>query len=123
MLIKNIYECDEFVAGDDSHLREVLHPKNDKLKLRYSIAHVVVSPEDRTFLHRLKTSSEVYYILQGRGMIFVGEEVKKVKTGDVIYIPPGFKQKIHNIGKDDLAFLCIVSPPWSKKDEEIIEEE
>jgi len=42
-----------------------------------------------------------------------------VKVGDTIYIPPKAVQCIENIGDSILSFLCIVSPPWQKEDEEL----
>jgi hypothetical protein len=62
MFLKHLKDCDEFVAGDDSILRELLHPDKADLRLRYSLAHAVVRPGQTTRPHRLKTS-EVYYIL------------------------------------------------------------
>ncbi len=37
-------DCDEFVAGDNSLLRELLHPSKANLAIRYSLAHAVVKP-------------------------------------------------------------------------------
>ena len=122
MLIKDIKKCKEFIAGDNSILRELLHPDNDKgnLELKYSLAHAVVKPGDVTSLH-LMTTSEVYYVLQGKGLMYVGNEKKEVKEGQVIYIPPNSPQRIRNTGNQDLVFLCIVDPAWKKENEDILE--
>ncbi len=61
MLIKNSSKCLEFVARDNSLLRELLHPDKDAVDLSYSIALARVKPGKTTLWHRLK-SSEVYYI-------------------------------------------------------------
>ncbi len=42
MFIKKLQDCDEFVAGDNSLLRELLHPSKANLAIRYSLAHAVV---------------------------------------------------------------------------------
>jgi mannose-6-phosphate isomerase-like protein (cupin superfamily) len=118
VLIKDIEECGHFTAMDNSFLCELLHPGREELALPYSIAHAVIKPGRESLSHRLKESSEIYYILDGKGIIYVGEEVAEVKRGQAIYIPPGFWQHIRNIGNTDLEILCIVHPFWKVEDEE-----
>ena len=118
MLIRSLEHCEEFIAGDNSILRELLHPDKQDLQLRYSLAHAIVKPGDTTQLHSLSTS-EVYYILEGRGIMHINEEKQEVKPGDAIYIPPHAKQCIHNPADHNLVFICIVDPAWNKNDETI----
>ncbi|MFH1207851.1 MAG: cupin domain-containing protein [Patescibacteria group bacterium] len=119
MLIKDLQNCEEFIAGDNTILRELLHPKKADLQLRYSLAHAVVKPGKTSYPHKLKTS-EVYYILEGEGMMYIGEESEKVHSGQTVYIPPNTKQSIQNTGITELVFLCIVDPAWRKEDEEVL---
>ena len=121
MFIRRLKDCDEFSAGDDSILRELLHPDKADLKIRYSLAPAPVRPGARTRPHRLKTT-EVYYILKGLGRLHIGAEVSEVPAESAIYIPPGSIQYIENIGTTDLVFLCIVDPAWRPKDEELRED-
>lgn len=118
MFIKDLQNCEEFVAGDNTILRELLHPDKADVKLRYSLAHAVLKPGFTSHPHKLKTS-EVYYILEGEGVVRVGEESEKVRSDQIVYIPPNTKQSIHNSGEHDLVFLCIVDPAWRKEDEEV----
>lgn len=119
MLIKDLQDCEEFIAGDRTILRELLHPAKSDLKLRYSLAHAVVKPGEASLAHRLKTS-EVYYILEGEGIMYIDNESAKAHHGHAIYIPPDSRQYIKNTGDYDLKFLCIVDPAWRNEDEEII---
>ncbi|HLB71068.1 MAG: cupin domain-containing protein [Candidatus Methanoperedens sp.] len=119
MFIKDLRECEEFTAGDDSLLRELLHPAKADLKIRYSFAHAIVKPFHTSKPHRLKTS-EVYYILDGEGIMHIDGESEKVSQGQAIYIPPRSKQYIQNTGSSDLVFLCIVDPAWRREDEEVL---
>lgn len=119
MFIRDLKQCEEFTAGDNTILRELLHPAKADLKLRYSLAHAVVKPGKASRPHRLKTS-EVYYILEGKAIMHIDEESAMVRPGHAIYIPPNANQYIHNSGKTDLVFLCIVDPAWRKEDEEVL---
>ena len=68
--------------------------------------------------HSLKTS-EVYYILSGKGEMSIEAETQLVEPGDTVYIPPNARQFIHNCGSEPLVFICIVDPAWRKEDETV----
>ena len=125
MYIIDLQNCKEFLAGDKTVLRELLHPDHVEecpgipLQLRYSLAHATVKPGQTSTSHMLKTS-EVYYILEGKGLMFIDNESKEVISGQAIYIPPNSKQHIKNTGNSDLKFLCIVDPAWRKEDEIVL---
>jgi mannose-6-phosphate isomerase-like protein (cupin superfamily) len=123
VLVKQLDDCEEIVALDDTILREILNPKHEpaNLKLGYSLAHAVVKPGASSSPHRFFEASEVYYILQGKGTMYVDDETADVRPGDTIYIPPRGVQHIENTGDSDLVFLCIVFPPWNPDAEELVE--
>jgi mannose-6-phosphate isomerase-like protein (cupin superfamily) len=105
MLIQKLNACDEFIAGDGTQLRELLHPDKQAVDLHYSLAHAALPAGQTSVLHSL-TTSEVYYILSG-----VGE----------MHIPPNAKQFIYNCGTEPLKFICIVDPALRKEDETIFQ--
>jgi mannose-6-phosphate isomerase-like protein (cupin superfamily) len=119
MLIKDIDHCEEFIASDGSLLRQLLHPEKMDIACRYSLCHATLKPGQTTRPHRLRTS-EVYYILEGQGLMSIDGESEAVRPGQAIYIPPCSTQHIQNTGSSDLAFLCIVDPAWREEDEEIV---
>ena len=120
MVHVTLADCPEFLAGDHTHLRELLHPAKQSLELGYSLAHGTLAPGARSKWHRL-TSSEVYYIIAGRGRLTVDDSVIAVETGSVVYVPPGGKQSLENSGPTAIEFLCIVDPAWRPEDEEVLE--
>lgn len=119
MFIRELNDCVEFIAGDNCTLREILHPDKEAIAVRYSLAHAMVKPGDTTRQHRLKTA-EVYYILEGEGVMHINGESAPVRPGSTIYIPPRATQCITNSGPADLRFICIVDPAWRKEDEELV---
>ncbi len=120
MLIQKLNACDEFIAGDGTQLRELLHPDKQAVDLRYSLAHAALPPGQTSVLHSL-TTSEVYYILSGVGEMHIDDETQFVEPGDAVYIPPNAKQFIYNCGTEPLIFICIVDPAWRKEDETIFQ--
>ncbi len=121
MIVRDFKDCREITAGDGSALREILHPDRGPFPLGYSLARAVVGPGAKTRPHRLK-SSEVYYILEGRGLMHVEGQSAEVAAGQAVYIPPLHAQHIENTGPGDLVFLCLVDPAWKPEDEEVLPE-
>lgn len=119
MLIKSINGCEYFQVPDKTVLCELLHPKNDNIEMGCSIAHAILDKDEASLPHKLKTSVEIYYILEGEGVMHIDNQLKEVGEGDAIYIPPGSVQWIKNTGQSSLKFLCVVTPPWRKEDESL----
>ncbi|MDD5163434.1 MAG: cupin domain-containing protein [Candidatus ainarchaeum sp.] len=120
MLIKDLAKSKKFIAGDKTIFRSILHPAFDNVDLNYCIGEAALKPGKTSFWHRLK-NSELYFILQGTGLMQIDEEAESVKSGQAVFIPANAKQRIKNTGKKSLVFLCIVSPAWKKEDEEVLE--
>jgi len=76
-----------------------------------------------TRLHRLADTAERYVILQGQGLVEVGDQPPAaVRPGYVVLIPPGCPQRIGNTGEDDLVFLAICSPRFREAAYEDLED-
>ena len=133
MLIKSLENLESFEAGDKTKIIEVLHPKNDKVPLGYSLAHASLDIGESSLPHVLEECSEVYFILNGKGNVFIKEqseekglkqnpvwEEQMVKKGDMVFIPAGATQYVENKGDTTLDFLCVVSPAWYEEQDKII---
>lgn len=118
MLVKQVQEVSEFLAGDHTILKEVLHPNNDAVAINYSLAQARLEEGKSSLPHRLK-GSETYYILEGEGEISIDGQVQSIKKGSIVFVPPQSEQFVRNIAKVDLVFLCIVEPYWRVEDEEV----
>lgn len=58
-------------------------------------------------LHNHNWEHEVF-ILEGEGTVVGGQEEKKFKTGDVIFIPSNEKHQLKNNSKKPCKFLCLI---------------
>ena len=94
MFIRDIKEYEEIRSLDNAILKELLHPSRDEVRIGYSVAYARVETGEGTFLHRLKKSSEVYYILEGKEEMYIDGETREAPPGQIIYIPPNSIQKI-----------------------------
>lgn len=88
-----------------------------------SIARARLAPGLTTRWHRLVDTTERYVILEGRGRVEVGAlPAQDVGAGDVVLIPPACRQRIRNLGTEDLIFLAICTPRFRQERYEDIEE-
>lgn len=84
---------------------------NSSLDESLSVAHIRVPAGTTTQWHRLDGIIERYVILSGEGRVEVGAEpATLVSRGDVVVIPAGERQRIHNVGTDELIFLALCTP-------------
>ena len=54
---------------------------------------------------------EIYYLLQGKGIITVGDERREVKAGDAIWLPHGVPHGLENNGEEDLVMVVTAAMP------------
>ena len=119
MIIKNQKNSTKIIGNEGAIIYDLLNPQHVKNVIRYSLAYVNLSGGKSTLPHTMKTS-EVYYILEGEGVLHINNESESVKTGDAVFVLPGAKQHVENVGSEDLKFLCIVDPAWKKDNETIL---
>ncbi|CAB4138120.1 COG1917 Uncharacterized conserved protein, contains double-stranded beta-helix domain [uncultured Caudovirales phage] len=50
---------------------------------------------------------EVYFFVQGTGMMLVDEQKFRVNAGDIILIPDGAFHRVINDGEQNLIFNCV----------------
>jgi mannose-6-phosphate isomerase-like protein (cupin superfamily) len=101
----------EFYIDEGCHIVEIL---NRSTHPDISISQARVEPGMTTENHFLEGTVEIYYILQGRGTAYIGDQTIAVKPSDLIYIPTGVEQYISNDTDEDLLFLCICTPRWQE---------
>ena len=81
------------------------------------MAEVRIPSGQSTIKHFHKKTEEVYYILSGRGQLYLEDESQAVAPGDVIIILPRQQHKIVNKCKQDLVMLVACSPAYTDEDQ------
>ena len=109
-LIKPFNADNEFYFAEGCFINELSNSSDDNL----SIARARVGPGVTTRWHRLSYTAERYVIVQGQGLVEVGDlPATQIGVGDVVIIPPMCRQRIQNTGVQDLVFLAISTPPFT----------
>jgi len=120
MSIKRNSEIIEVKGREGSKIKNYFQPENTKNGIKFSLSHFTLEPRKKTFLHKLQ-SSEVYYILEGCGILKINDNSFEIQKDDSVYVPSMAEQKIENTGDEDLKFLCIVEPAWKEENEIVLE--
>lgn len=98
----------EFHTAERCYINELSNIPADP---EVSIARARVPAGVTTKWHRLKGIAERYVIVEGAGRVEIGELLPHdVAPGDVVVIPPACRQRITNVGENDLVFLAICTP-------------
>jgi mannose-6-phosphate isomerase-like protein (cupin superfamily) len=105
-------EADEYYFEEGCFILELSNSPADP---EVSIARARVKPGVTTKLHRLKGVIERYVIIAGMADVEIASlERQHIQAGDVVIIPPLCSQRITNTGTEDLVFLAICSPRFTK---------
>lgn len=79
-----------------------------------SIARARVAPGNTTRWHQLEGVTERYLIIAGQGRVEVGDLAPQtVCPGDLVIIPARMRQRITNLGNEDLVFYAICTPRFT----------
>jgi len=110
--IRKVDLSSEYFFNEGCFITELSNSAEDS---QLSIARARVKTGVTTKWHYLLGVTERYIILQGTGKVEVGElEPQLVNTGDVVLIPPEVRQRISNVGEDDLIFLALCTPRFEE---------
>ena len=108
MEVSSLEAAEAFVTADGSLIRELVHTASQ------SLAEATLEDGQATQRHYHRASEEIYFVLAGRGEIEVDDDVREVRPGDAVLMPPGARHRIE--AREPLRFLCCCAPPYSHAD-------
>lgn len=109
--VKSLAVAEEYFFEEGCYITELSNSVDDPA---VSIARARLAPGQATRWHMLRDTGERYVLLEGRGLVEVGDmQPQEVVPGDVVLIPPLTRQRITSVGQEDLIFLAICSPPFT----------
>ena len=120
MDVTNLDAQPAFITKDSSEIRELLSHRNSTMR-NQSLAEARLPVGKATDEHYHAKSEEIYYITHGTGRMRIESELRDVKPGDAIAIPPGKRHKLWNTGCETLRLLCCCAPAYEHGDTIITE--
>lgn len=89
----------EAVAREHSDNQHILRREDLKLGL------VSVRPHDELPVHTHATEDQLYYVLEGEGIILLDNEEFPLRPGTAVTIPPGLSHGVRNPTDRPLKYL------------------
>ena len=60
--------------------------------------------------HVHKVQEQIYYVLEGEGVLTLGKDSHLMRPHDYVYVPPGVHHSFTNTGIAGLVFLVVTTP-------------
>src|SRR5579862_3801012 len=61
--------------------------------------------------HTHQDQDKLYLILEGSGMVQVGDQTERLSVGDAAFAPSGIVHSIRNPGPERLVDMAVLGPP------------
>ena len=111
-LIRNIVEVpwEELPGHHGGALSKLLvHPETTGSR---HVDHRISTYQPRAYVapHRHRVQEQVYHVLEGEGLMELGDKRQVVRKHDVIFIPPGIEHALYNTGLVPLTFIVVTAP-------------
>jgi mannose-6-phosphate isomerase-like protein (cupin superfamily) len=107
-LSKYVFSTENFVHYRfPTHVNDLVMDRADAETSEVFV--VVMEPGESPPLHVHHDTEQIFYVMQGTGALYIGEEQKSsaVKPGDVVRIPPHTLHRIQSMGQEALRYLSI----------------
>ena len=114
MIVRALSEAEPFTTADGSTIRELLGLPTAPVR-NQSLAEATLEPGQATQRHYHAETEEIYYLVEGSGVMEVEGERREVSPGDAVLIPPGAWHQIA-AGGERLRFLCSCAPAYRHED-------
>lgn len=66
--------------------------------------------------HVHKVQEQIYFVLEGEGVLTLDDEPYLMRAQDYVYIPPGVRHGFSNTGLSGLVFLVITTPSADREE-------
>ena len=71
-------------------------------------------PGQQHAAHAHQGQDKLYFVLEGTGIVNVGEETSELSAGDAAFAPAGVMHSVRNPGPDRLVVMALLAPPPRK---------
>lgn len=80
------------------------------LKSMEFLAYAMI-PQGNMIEEHIDDYEEIYFVLNGKGVMKVGNEEKEVKDGDAIWLPADIPHGLKNTGENMMVILVVAAYP------------
>jgi len=81
-----------------------------------SLAEEILPPGASVTPHHHEVIEEIYYVIEGQGVMKIDGEEREVGEGDAIYIPRLARHTLTNTGEAPMKILLVCGPAFFHED-------
>jgi quercetin dioxygenase-like cupin family protein len=102
--LKNLEEkrLNHFYGGNKEYLAQMYVDEQNKIMQGKLIPGASIG------MHKHETSSEIIYVLNGKGKMLYDDSIEELTSGMVHYCPKGHAHSFINDSNEDLVFIAVV---------------
>ncbi len=89
---------------------------------KVSMAHVTMNPGNVSLWHQHSMMSEVYFLLEGKGVLYYEDKSIRAEKGTYLILPPKTPHKLRNTGSSNVEHLVFAIPPFNPNDVELLDD-
>jgi mannose-6-phosphate isomerase-like protein (cupin superfamily) len=115
MLIVNRRDAKVIHPPHGSEIRPLIDRTTSPIS-QCSLAEEILPPGATVTPHHHETLEEIYYIIEGEGVMEIDDEAREVCAGDAIYIPRYARHTLSNTGDGPMKILLICGPAFFYED-------
>lgn len=112
MIVRNLNDKEvmdtTYLAHGGAIARMVLTYRELEAMDFFAFAHL---EPGKTIEEHVDPYEEIYFIMNGGGVMGVGDETREVKPGDAIWLPRGVPHKLHNNTDGPCQVLVVAATP------------
>lgn len=116
MIIVNRHQTRIIETPHGSQIRPLIDRTTSAIT-QCSLAEEVLPPGAAVTPHHHHQLEEIYYLVEGRGVMQVGDEEREVSAGDAVYIPRGQRHSLKNTGTEPIRMILVCGPAFFYEDE------
>ncbi|MFN0109193.1 MAG: cupin domain-containing protein [Blastocatellia bacterium] len=115
MLIVNRRDSKVINTPQGSEIRPLIDRTTSPIN-QCSLAEELLPPGATVPPHHHEVLEEIYYIIEGSGLMTVGDEQREVGAGDAVYIPRLHRHTLTNTGSETMRILLVCGPAFFYED-------
>lgn len=118
MLIVNRRDAKTINTPQGSEIRPLIDRTTSQIN-QCSLAEELLPPGATVPPHHHEVLEEIYYIIEGNGLMTVGDQQREVGAGDAVYIPRYHRHTLTNTGAEPMRILLVCGPAFFYEDHRI----
>lgn len=115
MLIVNRHSAKIIHTPARSEIRPLIDRTTSPIN-QCSLAEEILPPGASVTPHHHEVIEEIYYVIEGEGVMRIDDEEREVQAGDAVYIPRFSRHTLTNTGNGPMKILLICGPAFFYED-------